>query len=213
MTTTAWAFAALTACFAVADWTGVIRGNRRVRWVAKPATLASLIAVAVTLEPVDPGIRTVMVVGLVLSLVGDVALMLPERWFVVGLAAFLSGHVAYVGALLAAPTEPAGIVAGLAIVAAAAAAVGRPIVAAVRGGPSPSLTGPVVAYIVVISAMVVSATGTLAATAVVGAGLFYLSDATLAWNRFVRPLAHGGLSVMVTYHLGQAGLVAWLVTG
>ena len=33
------------------------------------------------------------------------------------------------------------------------------------------------------------------------------------WNRFVAARRFGHLAVMVTYHLGQAGLVAWLVTG
>ena len=41
--------------------------------------------------------------------------------------------------------------------------------------------------------------------------VFYASDATLAWNRFVRPLRHGHLAVMVTYHLGQIGLVLGLL--
>ena len=31
--------------------------------------------------------------------------------------------------------------------------------------------------------------------------------------RRAQPIRHGGLAVMVTYHLAQAGLVAWLVTG
>jgi uncharacterized membrane protein YhhN len=69
------------------------------------------------------------------------------------------------------------------------------------------LVRPVVAYLVVISAMVVTSWGTAIAFAVVGATLFYVSDATLAWNRFVRPIRYGDLYVMVTYHLGQAGLV------
>jgi uncharacterized membrane protein YhhN len=73
------------------------------------------------------------------------------------------------------------------------------------------MVGPVVAYLVVISAMVVSAFGTAAAWAIVGAFLFYVSDATLAWNRFIEQRRFGPLAVMVTYHLGQIGLVAWLV--
>ena len=49
--------------------------------------------------------------------------------------------------------------------------------------------------------------------AIGGAVLFYVSDATLAWNRFLEPRRFGPLAVMVTYHLAQAGLVGWLVTG
>ena len=52
---------------------------------------------------------------------------------------------------------------------------------------------------------------TAAPWAVVGALLFYASDATLAWNRFVAPMRFGPVAVMVTYHPAQAGLVGWLV--
>jgi uncharacterized membrane protein YhhN len=90
--------------------------------------------------------------------------------------------------------------------------VGRQMIGRVAGTHRDLLV-PVIAYAVVISAMVVSAFGTAAPWAVIGAGLFYVSDATLAWNRFLERLRWGPLVVMVTYHLGQFGLVAWLVTG
>jgi uncharacterized membrane protein YhhN len=213
VTTAAWILAAATIVFALADWFGVVTERTTIRYVAKPATLASLIGVALALEPFDGAIRTWMVVGLVCSLVGDVFLMLPERWFVAGLVTFLTGHLAYVVGLSLAPTSAVGLAIGVALVVTAAATLGRSIVSAVRRGDHPELTAPVVVYIAVISAMVVAASGTAAAAAVGGALLFYVSDATLAWNRFVHPLRNGGLAVMVTYHLGQAGLVAWLVTG
>jgi uncharacterized membrane protein YhhN len=89
--------------------------------------------------------------------------------------------------------------------------VGRIIVGAVAQGDEPAFKGPVVAYMVVISAMVVAAFGTASPIAIVGAVLFYVSDAVLAWNKFVKPFRAGRLAVMVTYHLGQAGLVWSLV--
>lgn len=211
MTTIAWTFAALTGVAAVVDWWAVWAQRRQVRWVAKPATLALLIGVAVSLTPDDPTIRAWMVAGLVLSLGGDVLLMLPERWFVGGLVSFLLGHIAYVVALQLAPTSPGWSLVGLAVVVACIATVGRRIVAGVAAGDHRAMVGPVIAYLLVISAMVVSAFGTAAAFAIVGAFLFYASDATLAWNRFLEPRRYGPLAVMVTYHLGQMGLVAWLV--
>jgi uncharacterized membrane protein YhhN len=72
---------------------------------------------------------------------------------------------------------------------------------------------PVIAYILVISTMVVAAVGTLSPLAIAGAVLFYASDATLGWNRFVRPLPRGDLAVMVTYHLAQILLFLALVVG
>jgi uncharacterized membrane protein YhhN len=211
MTTAAWALLAATLAVALVDWWATWTERRPVRLVAKPATLVLLIAVALALDPVDERIRTWMVIGLVLSLAGDAFLLFEQRFFVPGLVSFLLGHLAYIVGLQLAPTSVAGSVAGLAVVALAVATVGRRIVAGVRAGDHPELTVPVVVYLLVISAMVVSAFGTLAPAAIVGSVLFYASDATLAWNRFLRPLRYGGPAVMVTYHLGQIGLVAWLV--
>ena len=67
------------------------------------------------------------------------------------------------------------------------------------------------AYMVVISAMVASAIGTGHVAAMAGAGSFYVSDALIAWNRFVDETPHAGVASMVTYHLAQVGLVLSLV--
>jgi hypothetical protein len=45
----------------------------------------------------------------------------------------------------------------------------------------------------------------------VGAGLFYVSDALIAWNRFIEARPWGDLAIIVTYHLGQIGLALALV--
>ena len=211
MTTASWALLAATLAFAVTDWWATWAERRSVRLVAKPATLALLIGVAVTLDPVDPTIRTWMVIGLVLSLAGDVFLMLDEKWFVAGLGSFLLGHVAYIVGLQLAPRSWGWTLVGLALVLVAIATVGRRVVTGVARSEHREMVPPVIAYLVVISAMVVSAFGTADATAIVGASLFYASDATLAWNRFLEQRRFGPLAVMVTYHLGQIGLVAWLV--
>jgi uncharacterized membrane protein YhhN len=60
---------------------------------------------------------------------------------------------------------------------------------------------------VVISAMLVCAVGTRHPAAIIGAGLFYTSDALIGWNRFVREHEYGPLAIIVTYHLGQILLV------
>ena len=213
MTALAWTFAALAAVLGGADWWAVWTGRRPVRWVTKPGALVALIAVAVALEPFDDGVRRWMVLGLVLSLAGDVFLLGAERWFVGGLASFLLGHVAYVVAMGSQYDTPVGLALGLAFVVTAVAVVARRLVASVASGGHRDLVAPVVAYITVISAMVVAAFGTGAPWAIGGAVLFYASDATLAWNRFLEPRRFGPVAVMVTYHLAQAGLVGWLVTG
>ena len=71
---------------------------------------------------------------------------------------------------------------------------------------------PVVAYMVVISTMVVLATATGVVLAGVGAVLFFVSDYLIARDRFVRPLPWAPPAIMVLYHLGQAGLVLSLTS-
>jgi uncharacterized membrane protein YhhN len=204
------AFAVLAAVLALGDWWAVWTERHPVRWVTKPGTLAALVGVAATMDVADSQVRAWLVVGLVLSLLGDVFLLMDERWFVAGLGSFLLAHIAYVVALQLAPTSVPWTLVGLAVVVVSVALVGRRVVSAVAGGDHRAMVGPVTAYLLVISAMVVSAFGTGSARAVGGASLFYASDATLAWNRFVEQRRHGHIAVMVTYHVGQAGLVWWL---
>lgn len=216
MTTISWALAAAALAVGVVEWWATHTGRKPVRHVTKPLSLTLLTGVALTLDPIDPTIRTWMVIGLLFSLAGDVFLLGTERFFVFGLASFLIAHIAYVIGLFHGPTSIGWSLVGLILVVIAIATIGRRIVRGVRTHPEhggSAMVGPVVAYLVVISAMVVASFGTASAVAVVGASLFYASDAILAWNRFVETRRLGAVAVMVTYHLGQAGLVAWLVTG
>lgn len=201
---------ALTLVSAVIDWIAVRHGHQPMRYVFKPLTLVLLTATALALDPADPTVRTWFVVALVMSLAGDVFLMLPGDLFVPGLGSFLLAHVAYVVGLLLADVELVGIGVGLVVVANALQFVGRRIIAGAARS-EPALRAPVVAYMVVISAMLVSAFGTLMPLAIAGAVLFYASDALIGWGRFVQAREGGDLAVMVTYHLGQVLLVLSLV--
>lgn len=214
MTDLSWVFCALFVICAPVEWWATHTDRMRVRYVTKPLSVALLIGVAISADPSVPGaIRNWMVAGLVLSLAGDVFLLLSEKWFIAGLGSFLLGHVAYIVGLQMGRTSLAWTLVGLVVVVVAAAVYGRAMLARVDLDQHRGMIGPVIAYIVVISAMVTSAFGTAAVLAVLGAGSFYASDATLAWNRFAGKHRWGPVTVMVTYLLGQAGLVAWVVTG
>lgn len=201
---------AIAAVCAVIDWVAVRFDHRPVEYVFKPLTLVMLTATALALDPFDGTVRTWFVIALVLSLVGDVFLMLPQDRFIPGLVAFLLAHVAYVVGMVVAGLDPLAVVAGLAVIAAAGASVGQRVIIGVRR-TAPGMLGPVLAYMGVISAMVVCAVGTGRALTIAGALFFYASDALIAWGRFVQPKAWGRLAVMVTYHVGQALLVLSLV--
>ena len=60
----------------------------------------------------------------------------------------------------------------------------------------------------VIGAMLVVAWLTGEPLVAAGATVFVASDAILSVNRFVRPVPHGRLLLMVAYHVGQALIVA-----
>lgn len=210
MTAASFLLLALAAAAAVGDWVAVSAGAKVPEYVLKPLTMVVLIMAALQLDPSSEAARGALVVGLVLSLVGDVLLMVPGELFVPGLAAFLAAHVAYVVALWMLGVGLAGLLTGLVIVVIGAVVVGRRILAG-AAAVDQALVGPVAAYLVVISAMVVSALGVASFFAVVGALLFYASDAVLGWTRFVHDVPHGRVVVMTTYHLGQAGLVLALI--
>ena len=201
-----------TLVVAAVDWMAVRADLRGLEYAAKPLTMVMLIAAVAAMDVDEPAARWCFLAALVLSLAGDVFLMLPDRdrWFVFGLGAFLLGHLAYVPGLWLLGTSALGLAAGLVVIVVAVATLGRRILAGVRSS-SPQLAVPVTAYLVVISLMVVSAFGTGLGVAIAGAGLFYASDALIAWTTFIEDQPWGRLVIMVTYHLGQIGLTLSLV--
>jgi uncharacterized membrane protein YhhN len=204
---------------AVIDWLAVARNQRRLEYIFKPATLAVVLLGAwlLTRGPHDTWQAYFFLPGLALSLVGDVFLMLPgERFFLPGLVAFLLAHICYVVGLN--PTLPPWpAFALLVVVAAIGLALYRGIAAGLRHRGKAELLAPVALYSVVLSLMLFSAwavlfrpewTGLRRGLAIVGATLFFVSDAMLAWDRFVEPSPSARLRVMITYHLGQVALAA-----
>lgn len=197
--------------YAAGNWWAVEHGNQRLEWLCKPAAMVALIGAVIALSPDDPAVKTAFVIGLVLSLAGDVFLMLPSDRFLYGLISFFAAHVAYVVGFLLAGPEPVLLLVGLVAVVAGVVLVGRPLVTRVKAGDQAEFAVPVMAYMGVISAMVVAAFGAGNPFGIGGALSFYASDATLGWNKFVTEIHHGRLAVMVTYHLGQFLLVLSLI--
>jgi uncharacterized membrane protein YhhN len=207
---------AVAAVFAVGNWTAKARSNRALEYVCKPATLVALIFAAGLLDPATDAHtrRAWFVAALVFSLAGDVFLMAPRDLFVPGLASFLVGHLCYVVGFWTHGPSAVALLIAIAVVAVVVAPLGRRILTAIArsGDPeSKGLLAPVAGYIAVISAMLATALATGNPLAGGGAVLFVASDSMIAWDRFVRPFRWAPVAIMVTYHLGQAGLVASLV--
>jgi uncharacterized membrane protein YhhN len=203
-----WLCLALVA--ALADWLAVYHDNRRLEFVAKPLTMVLLIGAAVALDPADPATRYWFVVALLLSLAGDVFLMVRKDLFVAGLGSFLLAHVAYVIGLLTSGVHGGGLLVGLVLAVAGFVLIGARLMRGVRRTDR-ALVTPVLGYIVVISAMLITAYGTQRFWALAGASFFYVSDSLLGRQRFLEPRERGDTAVMVTYHIAQFLLVLSLV--
>lgn len=206
----AWAVVAVAAPL---NWWAVAAGGRRREWVLKPLVLVALLVAAVLMGATDTTAGWWLLVALVLSLAGDVALLAgTETRFVLGLASFLLAHVAYVVAFAVTGVPRGGLaLVGLVLVAVLAATVGRLVVPAAARDGGPALGAACAAYLVVIGTMVVAAWATGRPLVALGATVFMGSDAVLALDKFVRPVRFGQVAVMVTYHLGQVLIVLGLL--
>lgn len=202
---------AFTAVAAAGNWIAVDTDRKGLEYLCKPLTLALLIGAAASLDADSGGVQGWFLVALALCLLGDVFLMLPQDRFVPGLASFLLGHLAYVVGFVVDGIDVPRLGLGIVLVALAIAVIGAVVLRAVKAGDEPELAGPVLAYMLVISAMVACAIGVGNPFAIAGAALFYVSDSLIAWNRFVGETRRARLAIISTYHLAQVGLVLSLI--
>jgi uncharacterized membrane protein YhhN len=213
-------FFILAVLAALGEWTALILTNRRVEYVTKPAVMVFLGAYLLTAGGLN-GPLLWFGLGILFSLIGDVMLIVPEKRFIFGLAAFLLAHVAYVLGFNLPPAPPSALTFGIAIlIGVIVFPLVRKILVSLRKNGKPRLVLPVQVYAVVIMLMLLSAilalfrTDWLTAPAVlvaVGATLFVTSDILLAWHLFVHPINHGRLINIGLYHLGQLALIAGAV--
>ena len=151
-----------------------------------------------------------VVIGLVLGVVGDIAL-LYKRGFLVGLVAFLLGHLAY--AVAVGYLVPPGLWLDHAgWLAAGPLVIGLGILAALWRTLD-TLAVPVIAYVAVIVTMVIAATAATRAqlaptTFAVGAALFFASDIAVARDKFVASTFANKLWGLPAYYAAQL-LIAW----
>lgn len=140
-----------------------------------------------------------IIIGLFFSMIGDATL----HWFVIGLTAFLIGHIFYLAAfftrwnfswirfILIVPIIGYGIF------------MAGKFMDALNQNGNEALIIPVLAYITAISLMALSAIMTGNKWAITGSVLFVISDSVLAWNMFISPVNYSGVLVMTTYYGAQ----------
>jgi alkenylglycerophosphocholine hydrolase len=184
------------------------------RMIAKPVPVL-MMALWVSGLRVKGRYQLAIMIGLLLSALGDILLEYSPATFLLGLAAFLSGHVAYIIAFLQ-DTRKLYPFYG-------AAAYAYGFFAAVflmTTGDLQGMIGPVYLYILIITTMLWRAAARLNVptlprlsvwAGLAGACFFVVSDSILAFRLFGTPIQLGGIAVMATYWLGQFGIAlsAW----
>ena len=199
---------ALALASAILYLRAIYRGPKSAIYVFKPLTTTLILLVAAfASEPLSQSYKWLIVAGLLLSLVGDVFLMLPGDKFIAGWAAFLLAHLAYIVAFIStgglyrsAWLLLVGLAYGIVILRYLWPYLGR-------------LRLPAAVYMLVIVIMAWQAAGRIeqglggsAWLAFAGALLFVASDSILTVNRFARPFHSARLVYMSAYYLAQ-----WLI--
>jgi len=157
--------------------------------IGKPAASFAFLALGLhTAGGAQTASVKAFVVALVFSLIGDMALMgRTNRAFLVGLSAFLLGHVAFVVAFVLRGLSWPYAVAALPLLALVTVPIARWLLPCV---PS-AMRAPVIAYITVIGTMVVCAIAThgyvSAPALLLAAVMFFVSDLAVARQKFVAP--------------------------
>jgi len=187
-----------------------------VRLILKPAPVLCL-AFLVWYQTCEAGgYRNRVTAGLLLGAAGDVLLELSPGCFLHGLTAFLLGHLAYTGAFL---QDQRLIAAGRGLLC-LLLGTGMFLILHLKGNLD-ALEFPILAYLLVICAMLWRAASRLGASDVsrfsawagfIGALMFVASDAVLSWDLFVNPVPYGGILIMTTYWGGQCGIALSAIT-
>ncbi|MCM3718141.1 lysoplasmalogenase [Fictibacillus phosphorivorans] len=175
--------------------------NQSLIYLLKPGTMLLIILFALT--GTSSPYAWWVIVGLVFSLMGDIFLMLPKDRFLYGLFSFLIAHVCYIIAFLQInlqQTVSSFFTVGLQVIALLFFIL---ILKRKRFKGRGSLSAAVFLYIMLITGMVWVSLLTGNPLLITAALLFYFSDATLAWDRFIQPLRYRHYFVMSTYFLAQ----------
>jgi len=186
------------------------RGRYGLVYIFKPLAMAAVIGIAIAgYIPERSLYGRLILAGLLLSLAGDIFLMLKKKRFIEGLVCFLAAHLFYGAGFLSgvALRPPVGPLLLLTAFAVAAFGVLSPHLGKMRI--------PVAVYILIITGMAALAANryfqlkdSKSLLALAGAALFLASDASLAVNRFVKKRGFGQLLTLGTYFAAQILIAA-----
>jgi uncharacterized membrane protein YhhN len=157
------------------------------RWIAKPLASAGFVGAALAARALESANGRWIFGALVFSWLGDV-LLIPHSTFILGLASFLIAHLLFAAAFLARGVDARVTLVAFAVSMVPALVVARWLLPHVEK----KMRAPVIAYMAAISVMVSLAVGSAnfyytGWYAQIAAFAFYLSDLSVARDRFVAP--------------------------
>ncbi|WRP07481.1 lysoplasmalogenase [Rossellomorea aquimaris] len=146
-----------------------------------------------------PAMRLI-IIGLFFCMLGDGFIAVS---FVAGLGAFLVGHVFYLTGFIKMSRTNMTRLASIFPIGLYSFFIGRQLITALQTEGNDGLVIPVVAYMLVISLMALTAILTDSLLATAGSILFVISDSILSWNMFVSTIPYSDVLIMTTYYSAQ----------
>lgn len=190
---------------------GEAEERRWLAWIGKPLASSAFVAYALTFDPTETRVGTLMLAAFVLSWIGDVLLLAKATsLFLAGLAAFLLAHLAFAAAFLSVPL-PWRLTTFVFVLLTLVALI---VVRWLWPHLKRQMRFPVSAYIIAIVAMVTLAIGAASAFDVpmlgIGAVLFFASDLLVARNRFIKRSFVNRAVGLPLYYAAQFSLASLL---
>jgi uncharacterized membrane protein YhhN len=206
--------------FATINMYAVHFGQRKINYITKPVPILILI-ITLFLLPSQTHLTRWFITALSLSAAGDILLLFGERFFLLGLSTFLGAHLSYIIALnKTLPPLQLPLIFLLLGAISLSSALYVPLYKALRKRGQKSFILPTLLYALSLTGMLSSCfaamirpTWNLHSSVFVslGGSSFFLSDAMLAWHRFINPLTNRDIKVRLTYYLGQISLVSGVI--
>lgn len=199
-TTAFWLWTLLTFLALSAYLTAEYHDSRRAKYLLKPLASTGFLGAAIASGGLTTEYGVTILVALSLSWLGDVFLLFRKSsLFLAGLISFLLAHVVYGIAFIFHGQNATWTLLALGILTIPAVFVARWL----RPHVTPRMKAPVWSYMVMITLMLALALGTRRILISAGALAFYVSDISVARDRFVRPSFSNRLWGLPLYYLAQ----------
>lgn len=187
--------------FAIITIYSKLRDNETLQFIVKPLTMIAIILIAFLNSSAPMNFyQKAILIGLILSTIGDIFLIKQDQFFVQGLISFLLGHICFIAAFWTAPNWLSVIPYLIYVV----------FFLAILWEHLGKLKIPVIFYAIALALMSWMALSCYfesqdikTLSAFVGSVIFIVSDSLLAFNKFKSPIPYSPVWILGTYFLAQ----------